>query len=129
MNNLNKMNDLNDLNDLNYLNYQIDLTQYKLLSNIAPDYLPFVLNDIFSIGYNVWVKNFIRNDPSILNLNLNPAQTENNITDSKLYFWFGPLEFIFLRIHCGSNFTIESISTKSTEKCSSSSSLFKLSII
>ena len=79
MNNLNKIDDLNDLNSLNY---PIDLTQYKLLGKIAPDYLPFVLNDIFSIGYNVWVKNFIRNDPSILNPTL--TQTENNITDSKL---------------------------------------------
>ena len=75
---------MNNLNKMNNLNYQLDLTEFKLLSNISPDYLPFVLNDIFSIGYNTWIKNFIRNDPSILNLNLNPTQTENNITDSKL---------------------------------------------
>ena len=65
---------------MNNINYQLDLTQFKLLSNISPDYLPFVLNDIFTIGYNAWVKNFIRNEPNILN----STQTENNITDSKL---------------------------------------------
>ena len=64
---------------MNNINYQLDLTQFKLLSNISPDYLPFVLNDIFTIGYNAWVKNFIRNEPN----KLNSTQTENNITDSK----------------------------------------------
>jgi hypothetical protein len=71
----------------NNLIYNIDLNKFKLLGNISPDFIEFVIDDIFNLGYNTWVKNFIKNDPNILtNLNQNQYQnqTDNNITDSKL---------------------------------------------
>ncbi len=61
------------------LDYKVNLSQYKLLAGISEEYLPFVLDDIFSIGYNTWVKNFIRNDLSSQN-----QESNNNITESKL---------------------------------------------
>ncbi len=72
-------------NHNNNLIYNIDLNKFKLLGNISPDFIEFALDDIFNLGYNNWVKNFIKNDPNILiNSNSNQNQTDNNITDSKL---------------------------------------------
>ncbi len=61
----------------NTYNYQIDLSKHKILSNLSEEYLPHVLDEIFGIGYNTWLKNYIRND-IIINEN------SNNITESKL---------------------------------------------
>ncbi len=70
-------------NTNNKLTLNIDLDNYKLLSNISPELVDFVIDDIFNLGYNNWVKNFIKADPSILT-NSNQNLTNNNITDSKL---------------------------------------------
>jgi hypothetical protein len=60
----------------NNINYQIDIGKHPMLKNINSDYLPHILDEIFGIGYNLWVKNFIRND-IILN------DTQNSITENK----------------------------------------------
>ncbi len=56
---------------------QIDLDKYSILKKIDKEYLPFVLDEIFNIGYNTWVKNFIKNEISVEGL-------QNTITESKL---------------------------------------------
>jgi hypothetical protein len=56
-------------------NYNINLDEYKLLKNINSDYLPHILDDIFNTGYNIWIKNYIKNDLSI---------DHNQITENKL---------------------------------------------
>lgn len=56
---------------------QIDLNKYSILNKLDKEYLPFVLDEIFSIGYNIWVKNFIRND-------IISNESQNIITESKL---------------------------------------------
>ncbi len=63
--------------------YNIDLNKFKLLGNISPDLIEFVIDDIFNLGYNTWVKNFIKTDPNVL-INFNQNIPDNNITDSKL---------------------------------------------
>ncbi len=59
------------------INFNIDIDKYKILKNINQDYLPHVLDEIFGIGFNVWIKNYIRNDIVL-------SETQNNITESKL---------------------------------------------
>lgn len=66
----------------NIINYPIDLNKFKLLGNISPDYLEFILDDIFNQGYNSWVKNFIKQDTNIIFDN--NTISDNNITGSKL---------------------------------------------
>lgn len=59
------------------INFNIDTDKYKILKNINQEYLPHVLDEIFGIGFNVWIKNYIRNDIVL-------TDTQNNITESKL---------------------------------------------
>ncbi len=66
---------MNNVEKNNY-NYLIDINKHGILKNISPEYLPHVLDEIFGIGYNIWIKNFIRND-IVLN------DTQNAITESK----------------------------------------------
>ena len=55
----------------------IDTEKYQLLNKINQEYIPIVLEDIFSIGYNLWVKNYIRNE-------VVANDFTNNVTESKL---------------------------------------------
>ncbi len=82
MSNNNSNNNSNNSNN-NKLTLNIDLNNYKLLSNISPDLIEFVIDDIFNLGYNTWIKNFIKTDPNVL-INFNQNISDNNITDSKL---------------------------------------------
>lgn len=65
------------------INYWIDLNKFKLLGSIAPDYLNSILDDIFTQGYNLWIRNFIKSDPSLI-FNQGTQSDINSITDSKL---------------------------------------------
>ncbi len=58
---------------------KIKLRNYKLLDKISPEYLDLVIEEIFNVGYNVWIKNFIRND--VVN-EINSSNT-NLITENK----------------------------------------------
>lgn len=79
------------IDNVKYFNYSIDLDKYKLLRSINPEYLDCIVDDILTQGYNLWVKNFIKSDPSII-FNSNQNNRDNNlstdclnsITDSKL---------------------------------------------
>lgn len=68
---------------MNELEYKVDLNKYKLLSIITPEYQNIIFDDIFTQGYNLWLKNFIKNDPTII-LNSNIQGDSNTITESKL---------------------------------------------
>ncbi len=66
-------------------NFKIKFDQYKLLDKINPEFLDTIIEDIFNTGYNIWVKNYIKNDviAHLNNTNSTNTQELNNITENK----------------------------------------------
>jgi hypothetical protein len=59
-------------------NYNIPLDKYDLLKKIDKNLLNYTIEEIFEIGYSVYVKNFVKKS-----FELDTSTTMNNITDSK----------------------------------------------
>ena len=44
------------------IDYKIDLDKFNFIKNIKTDYLPYVIEEIFNIGYSNYVKSFIKHE-------------------------------------------------------------------
>lgn len=71
------MEEINCLNNFYQLN--VPKSKYSLLNQIELTKLPYLLDDIFELGYNTWIKNNIKSEFANSNVNSNT----NILTESK----------------------------------------------
>lgn len=71
--------------DNDYVNISIKKKKYKLFEKINETYIPFVIDEIFELGYSMYMKNLIKSD-NIFNMGYDPEERNkitNGITESK----------------------------------------------
>ena len=82
-NNNNNNNITGEKNENNLINYKISKLKYPLLEQIDGYKIPFVIDEIFELGYNYYLKNLIKIDIQN-NLSQVSNTITNTITESKL---------------------------------------------